>query len=384
MSDRKSETTLEGMTWDHPRGYDPLVACSARWRELTGVDIRWDRRSLQDFESYPVEQLARRYDLIVIDHPHVGQITGEGCLFALDSQSRTRELFALARGSVGPSFSTYTWLNRQWALPIDTAAQVQAWRPDRITASADSWNSVLAMARDGLVQVPMQPPHSLMSFYTLTANLGKPCRVEKGTHIAEDAGVEAYELLAKLAEQINPDCFQKDPIAILEAMATPGGIIACVPLIYGYVSYAVEGFRPIRLRFGNIPAFGSGGPEGSALGGTGIAVSAYSAHQVEATDFAYWVASGPVQRDLYAPSGGQPGHADAWNSSDVDAATEGFYQQTRATLEGAWVRPRHNGYMPFQHWASTRLNQGLMHRERAATVIADLNDGYNASFLSPT
>jgi multiple sugar transport system substrate-binding protein len=179
---------------------------------------------------------------------------------------------------------------------------------------------------------------------------------------------------------MNPDCFQKDPIAILEAMATPDGTIACAPLIYGYVSYAVEEFRPIRIRFGNIPAFGPGGPEGSALGGTGIAVSAYSAYREKAIDFAYWVASGPVQRNLYAPFGGQPGHADAWNSSEVDAAAGGFYQQTRPTLEGAWVRPRHNGYIPFQNWASTRLNQGLMHREQATTVIADLNDGYNASF----
>ena len=72
------------MTWSHPRGYDPMVACSALWKEKTGVEIMWDKRSLQDFESFPVEELARAYDLIVIDHPHVGQITAEGCLAPLD------------------------------------------------------------------------------------------------------------------------------------------------------------------------------------------------------------------------------------------------------------------------------------------------------------
>lgn len=368
------------MTWNHPRGYDPLVACSAKWRERTSVDIQWDRRSLQDFESYPVEQLALQYDLIVVDHPHVGQITEKGCLLPLDSESRKLELAELARGSVGPSFSTYTWLNRQWALPIDVAAQVQAWRQDMIAAPASSWADVLAIAGKGLVHLPMQPPHSLMSLYTLTANLGKPCRVGADTHIPEEGGVEAYEFLTELAAKINPDCFQKDPIAILEAMANSGGPIACVPLIFGYVSYALDGFRPIKIRFANIPSWGSGGPRGSALGGTGIAVSAYSLHPEEAMDFAYWVASGPVQRNLYAPSGGQPSHADAWNLIEVDRATGGFYQQTRPTLEDAWVRPRHNGYIPFQHWASTRLNQGLMDRERAATVIADLNREYSASF----
>lgn len=75
---------LRGMTWDHPRGYDPLVACSALYKDHNGVEITWEKRSLQDFESFPVEELARRYDLIVIDHPHAGQVAREGCLYPLD------------------------------------------------------------------------------------------------------------------------------------------------------------------------------------------------------------------------------------------------------------------------------------------------------------
>ena len=52
--------TLKGMTWSHPRGYDPMVACSEDWLKQTGVRVEWDKRSLQDFESLPVEELARR------------------------------------------------------------------------------------------------------------------------------------------------------------------------------------------------------------------------------------------------------------------------------------------------------------------------------------
>ena len=61
-------TVLNGMTWDHPRGYAPLVEGSRRWKELSGVEIHWDRRSLQDFEAFPVAELARQYDLMIIDH----------------------------------------------------------------------------------------------------------------------------------------------------------------------------------------------------------------------------------------------------------------------------------------------------------------------------
>src|SRR5689334_9611816 len=85
---------VRGMTWDHSRGYDPLAAAAAEWKARTGEAIAWDRRSLQDFESYPVEDLARTYDLIVIDHPHVGQVAESGCLLALDTAIDTAALAA--------------------------------------------------------------------------------------------------------------------------------------------------------------------------------------------------------------------------------------------------------------------------------------------------
>ena len=56
---------------------------------------------------------------------------------------------------------------------------------------------------------------------------------------------------------------------------TSGGTIACAPLIYGYISYAIPGMRPQRVTFHDIPSTGAGGVGGSALGGTGIAVSAF-------------------------------------------------------------------------------------------------------------
>src|ERR1700753_3250846 len=118
------------MTWSHPRGYDPMVATGRLWRERTGVEIAWDKRSLQDFESFPVEELARQYDLIVIDHPHVGQITAEGCLAPLDVPDREGERAAIEAGSVGRSYPSYNWNGRQWAFPIDAASQVMAYRAD--------------------------------------------------------------------------------------------------------------------------------------------------------------------------------------------------------------------------------------------------------------
>ncbi|TPK90389.1 extracellular solute-binding protein [Mesorhizobium sp. B2-4-16] len=377
-----SGVSLKGMTWSHPRGYDPMVACSALWKEKTGVSIEWEKRSLQDFESFPVEELARAYDLIVIDHPHVGQITAEKCLAPLDVLGREADREALARASVGRSYPSYTWQGRQWAFPIDAASQVQAWRPDLIEVAPAIWTEVLALAEQGRVLLPLRPPHSLMCFYTLAADLGLPCVVDGSADLVDDeTGETAFEILREIAALVDPACLTMDPIAVFERMAEANSRIACAPLIYGYVPYGVAGFRPRRLAFADMPVAGGNGPIGSALGGTGIAVSAFSAAREAAIDFAYWIASGDVQRGPYAAAGGQPGHAAAWEDDAVNAATGDFYRDTRATLEGAWVRPRHDGYMAFQQRASDRINEGLAGRQDAGHVVADINRLFRESFV---
>jgi multiple sugar transport system substrate-binding protein len=374
-------TTLKGMTWSHPRGFDPMVACAKLWKAKTGVAVEWDKRSLQDFESFPVEELARAYDLIVIDHPHVGQITAENCLAPLDVPGREAEREAMAKASVGQSYPSYSWQGRQWAFPIDAASPVQAYRPDRMERPVERWSEVLDLAKQGKVLQSLRPPHSLMVFFTLAANLGTPCAVTgPGDLIDPAAGERVHEMMRELFALLDPACLSMDPIAVSERMAEADSPYICAPLIYGYVSYATDGFRQHRLAFADMPVAGDTGLAGSALGGTGIAVSAFSKARDTAIDFAYWVASGDVQRGPYAAAGGQPGHADAWEDEAVNAATHGFYRNTLKTLEGAWVRPRHDGYMGFQQAASDRINAGLVAGDVARTVVADLNKLFRNSF----
>jgi multiple sugar transport system substrate-binding protein len=374
-------TTLKGMTWSHPRGYDPMVATAKAFKQKTGVEIVWDKRSLQDFETFPVEELARAYDLIVIDHPHVGQITDEGCLTPLDVPGREAERDAMARHSVGQSYPSYNWAGRQWAFPIDAATQVMAYRPDLLPTPPRTWDEVIALAHAGKVTLPMRPPHAMMSFFTLAANLGAPCATTgPGDLIAPTDGARVVELLRAVTDHIAPGDFDIDPIVASETLAGGNSTVSVMPLGYGYLSYALENFRPHRLKFTNIPVAGTLGPVGSALGGTGIAVSAFSKHRDAAIDYAYWVAGEEIQKTLYAASGGQPGHGRAWEDDAVNAPVANFYRDTRATLEGAFVRPRHNGYMAFQDAASQRLNAGLKSGEAAASIVAALNTLFRESF----
>lgn len=370
---------MRGMTWDHPRGVDPLIAASRQWRQETGQDIVWDRRSLQDFETFPVEELARQYDFIVIDHPHVGQVADTGCLVPLDEACPPAALAEMAAGSIGLSYASYHWKGHQWALPIDAATQVQAWVPHRLSQPLRDWSDVVALAQAGRLALPLRAPHSLMTLFSLCGLDGVPLNVA-GPALFPVQAASAYDRLLQLAGLVDPVSYDQDPIAVLEAMGRADSSIAAAPFIYGYVSYAQPDFRPARIAFHDLPATGAAGPAGSALGGTGLAVSAYSQHRADAAAFVAWVASGPVQAGLYALSGGQPGHAQAWEDDVANRQTADFYRATRATLDAAWLRPRHSGYMAFQQQASDRLTIALRTREDGASAIAALNMLFAESF----
>jgi multiple sugar transport system substrate-binding protein len=78
-------TVLRGITWDHPRGLGGLQATAAAWTAARpGVRVEWTTRSLQAFADQPVDELARRFDLICLDHPAVGEAVARSCLVPLD------------------------------------------------------------------------------------------------------------------------------------------------------------------------------------------------------------------------------------------------------------------------------------------------------------
>ncbi|MEY4984063.1 MAG: hypothetical protein RIR62_2329 [Pseudomonadota bacterium] len=375
-----AQTILNGMTWSDPRGYDPVSAAARAFADIhPDVTIIWDKRSLQGFESTPVDELARRYDLMVIDHPHVGAVVQESCLLPIDRHADPESLLRLEAETVGKSFASYHLAGHQWALPIDAATQVQAIRPDLRDRPARNWDDVMAAARDGAVIWPLRPPHGLMAFFTLAANLGDPCAVTRGPLVARATGHRVLDALQALAERVDPACRGMDPIAALDALADSRRH-SLVPLTYLYATYARDGHRANRIAFHDMPALGAGGPIGSALGGTGIAISARTAHPELCTRFALWLASAEVQRGLYARNNGQPGNARAWGDDGVNAAVGNAYVQTRLTHEAAWLRPRHAGYMAFQEEGSLIVLDAITGRIPHGAALDALDRRFLESF----
>src|SRR5919197_926223 len=101
---------LIGITWNHTRGFLPLVATAQRFAEIhTGVEIVWQKRSLQAFGDQPLEQLAPQFDLLVIDHPFVGYAAANPVILALDDYLPAEFLADQAANSVGKSYESYVY-----------------------------------------------------------------------------------------------------------------------------------------------------------------------------------------------------------------------------------------------------------------------------------
>ncbi len=373
--------TLLGSTWDHDRGYLPLAATARAWARLAGGQVRivWQRRTLQEFADYPLDRLARDFDLVVMDHPAVGLAAATRALVPLEDLVPA-ELLADLSTHTGPSYESYVYGGHLWALPVDAAVQVSAYRPDLMSRLPASWDEVLDLARERhegpRVAMPLIPVDALCSFLSLAANRGDAPMAGEGLW-DHDVGVKALAWLRALVPHLHPCSLAADPPGVLELMARTDEI-AYVPLIFGYANYARSHYRPHRIAFAAIPSH-ERGPVGALLGGAGLAISRRCADLEAAAGYAAWVASPAVQRGLYASAGGQPAHLHAWLDPAVNALTDGFFAATLATLESSFTRPRHPGFLAFQDTAGRALHDFLVRGGDPDALVRNLEAMYAAS-----
>jgi multiple sugar transport system substrate-binding protein len=374
--------TLTGITWGHTRGFLPLVAAARRFADARPeVEIAWQTRSLREFSDYPIERLAERFDLLVIDHPFVGYAAAHPVLLPLDEELPREFLTDQRANSVGASYVSYEFDGHLWALPIDAATPVASWRPDlleRVDAEVPrTWDELLALARRGLVALPATPVDAMMALYMLCLALGEePCATPERV-VSEATGAAALEMLRELVALCDPACIQRNPIRTYEAMVG-GDAIAYCPFAYGYVNYARADYTRRPLRFGGLVEL-DGRRLRSTLGGTGLAISRACRDPDLAFEYARYVASPEVQSGMCVVCGGQPGHRAAWTDPAVNRLTNDFFADTLSTLDEAWLRPRYSGYIPFQERAGDVVNHYLADGGDARAALAAIDLLYRES-----
>jgi multiple sugar transport system substrate-binding protein len=378
---------LQGITWNHVRGLGGVTAAaSAFTKDRRDVRIDWTVRSLQAFADEPVDRLAERFDLIVLDHPAIGYAVARQCLVALDERLDLAFLADQRAGSVGRSAESYEWDDRRWALAIDAAAQVASFRPDllhRIRAEVPrTWDDVLALAEQApsigsRIALPSIPVDAVLAFLALCRTFGdEPC---SGPDIVarRHAGLRALELLGRVAAASHPQSTEWNPPAMLERMATTDEVAYC-PLAFGYSNYARPGFRPNLLRFAPGPAGADGRPTGT-LGGAGLALSSLRPNVDAALAYARFVADPQTQRTTYFEGGGQPAHRSAWTDSVVNASSSGFFADTLPGQDAAYLRPRHDGALGFQEAGGELIHAWLSGGGDAGGLLDELDERYRQS-----
>ena len=364
---------LRGMTWSHRRAIDPLVGTLPVFHlRFPQVDIEWTARPLSGFEFTSVDALASEYDLIILDHPFAGAIAASHSLLPLDDV-----LSPGVNPFVGPSLDTYRIDGSVWAVPVDAACQVGVSRPDLMArldvAVPTNWGEVLALGEaarhvDLWLAIGLNGVHSLMTFFTLMANMGSPCATRRDEEFADrHTALEALAIMRDLLHLCPPGVLDWNSIELHDQMVRRDDLVFC-PAVYCYATYA-EADQRKPLRFHNWP--GPRGCAGSTIGGTGLGVSARSRHPQEALAYARFAAELETQR-AFAGLHGQPAHKRVWEDDAINQRFGGCYRDTRATIDSSWVRPRYNGYLTFQGHGGELLEAHLRGDIEAAAVLDKL------------
>lgn len=368
---------FKGLTWDHPRGFNALDRAGRQ-----DAIIQWDRQPLEGFESAPIADLCASYDLVVLDHPHLGEALANDCLWPLEKVFCQNDLQQIAKSSIGPSYRSYEMAGSAWALPLDAASQVMALRPEYEHQVPESWDDCLSFAeRTGGVALSLAGPHAVLSLMSIAAAYDAQLDLANGGWLPTALFIQSYELLAALYAQSSHIAIDRNPIGILDAMSENESIALC-PLVYGYVPYAARP-EPRKVLFRNAPFAYSGGRTGSILGGTGIGISRRCVPSQELIDHLLWLLSTETQTGFIVANDGQPSSRAAWQNVEVNRPVSDFYRNTHDTLEHAAVRPRHHGYIKFQAEASALLRQALAEQQSPQHVCDRLQSAFDKSVNQP-
>ena len=374
---------LTGITWDHSRALPPLVATAQRYEELhPDVCIRWEKRSLHEFGHLPIDALAQKFDLIVIDHPWAGFCFARDLVHDLAPLLSAAQRADLERNSIGPSFESYLYKGKLLAVPIDAATPTPSYRPDLLEARGlkfpETWSELLALADAGQAVMPGFPADLFLNWSMLVAALGGDIAADPEVICDEACGREAMELLRRLAEKMPAQIYDWNPIAIAELM-TRGDDIAHCAFAYSYGNYCRPSFTARPLRYGPLPRLDDGRPLRSIVGGTGIALSKRCADVAQSLDYTLFTASAPIQTGIYTLSGGQPSRREAWTDSSLDSVAGGFFREAMHDQKNCLIRPRYDGYVPLQEEAGVPLQRHLRGDLSADHCWDEINARYRSS-----
>lgn len=375
---------LKGIAWDHPRGYEPLIATSKAFQENNpNVNITWKVRSLKEFGDTPIEDLIENFDIITIDHPYMGQAHKNGLLLQLENYITPEALDALKQQALGKCFDIYNYEGHFYATPVDAAALVASYRKDIIDSleldlpkSQGELKAFYKKLPSGFsVAWALCPTDIWCTFLTLCAqNFGS--RFIDNNKINSKVGISALDEIKFHVEHSHPQSLNWNPIQILDNMGNEESIIYS-PYLFGYTNYSRKGYTKNLVHFTNSPT-GLQKDISTIMGGVGLAVSALTKHPEIASKYVNYAASAEVQEGVFTKNNGQPASKTAWESKTNNVLCNDFFNDTKWTIENAYIRPQHPGWNAFQEQGADIIHDGILKDTNSEVIMNRLNDCYKS------
>ena len=188
---------------------------------------------------------SAHYDLVVFDHPFIGEIArgrADGAVRRLSCRrSSTASSSAIRSASPGRS---YAGSGRQWALPIDAACQVASYRPDLLAAlwrgAAHRHDEVLELGRrarkDGKW---LGLPSGADRRHVPAADAWRSAGGGRGIHRTRQWSSRPSASCASLRRYRIRAHRQWNPIRCYDHMIANDDVVY-VPFAFGYVNYASQ------------------------------------------------------------------------------------------------------------------------------------------------
>jgi multiple sugar transport system substrate-binding protein len=325
--------------------------------------------------------LTRTYDLLIVDHPMLGDAHRNRSLVDLRPQISSADLAKLESDALGACFASYHYEETLYALPVDAAAPAASYRADLLERDSlpapATWEQVIELARRGLVRMPGFPADLFLNFMGMCVSRGSS--VARGDRLFDHLiATRCLEELRELASLMPETIYGMNPIVLYEAMAAGDGFAYC-PFAYTYSNYARPGFAAHHLLFSHPVPLRDETPLRTVLGGTGIAVSAACTHKEEAIAFCLFVTGHNCQSHVYGTCGGQPASNAAWHNSLLNQMSGNFFKRTLASIESAYVRPRYPGYITLQRTGGVPIAAYLRGEATVTQTLDSMDSLYRQS-----
>lgn len=368
---------LRGLAWDHPRATVPFSGELKRAGSNKSIVVHWSVRSLHEFEMGDLDRWGDDFDVVMIDHPTIGQAIKDGGLLSIDEVLGDEAICRLRASILSKAFECYSYEGSQWAIPIDVSAHVGAYCPQTITAQnlPVTWSDVLSLGRDGVsIAVPLKGSHAFLSLQAIgraQGALSDDRNVDEMQRwILSEESVPAIETLVQLSKMRKFVGLGMDPIGVYELLAR--GEVTFSPLIFGYVTYAWRRWSklPYEVAYCSAPKWTDSGRFGSILGGVGLAVTRNCSSKENVAELLHLLTDLDVEGWCIGARGGQPASVKWWDNPHPVESVRSFYQNTRATVEDAWIRPIGVGYPKLQFVVGSLIEQCLV-AGQSSLEIAD-------------